>query len=110
MVTKASDTVVRAVNSQAFDWNPDTTSGLEWGYYGGAWTDNNNYGVASDGTVTLPDDATTTVALDPTDGRVDTVANLDTLNSVPIAEIDTASGEVTDVTDLRTPFVKKQVI
>lgn len=79
------------------------TSGLTWGYHGGAFTtySSNNIMVA-DGTVTLADDAVNYVQLQRSNGNLSLGASgFEKGARLPIAQITTAAGEITEIIDWR---------
>jgi hypothetical protein len=78
-----------------------TTTGLTWGYYGGAYDGN----TVSNGTVTLADDAVNVLVVERATGTVSATDGSDALDAdtdyAVIYEITTASGVVTAVIDRR---------
>ncbi len=94
-------------NSDALANDPDTTTGLFYGYKAGSlnlYDGGNTIAVGpvsiSAGTVELADDATNYVVID-SDGVSANTSGSST-SSFPIARVTTASGEITSIIDTRT--------
>jgi len=77
-------------------------SGLDYAYLAGAVRDDNAVSDTAAGTVTLADDDTSYVEVDPATGVVSDNVTGFTAGSIPLAEVVTASGAITAVTDRRT--------
>ena len=85
-----------------YQYDPDTTSGLDFGYKAGKVRNDNVVWETSAGTVTLADDATNYVEVNPADGTVSANTTGFTTAYIPLYEVVTASGAITTVTDKRT--------
>lgn len=90
----------RAIPSD-FAQDPDTTSGLTFGYKAGALRDDDSIISVSAGTVSLTDDATNYVEVDSS-GTVSANTSGFTIGQIPLHEIVTSSGSISSVTDKRT--------
>lgn len=91
--------------AETFDENPDTTTGLTWGYLAGVFRDDNTVTVITAGTISLTDDATNYVEIDPVDTTVKRNTTAFTAGRVPLREVVCSSGNQDTSTDKRAWFV-----
>ena len=87
--------------AEIFNEDPATTTGLTWGYKAGAVRYDNTITDVSAGTISLTDDATNYISIDPTDGTVSRNTTVFTAGEIPLREVVCASGVQTDSTDKR---------
>jgi hypothetical protein len=85
-----------------FGQNPQTTTGLTYGYFGGNISKgSNNIATVANGTIALTGSATNYVEVNPITGAVTANTSGFTLGLVAMAQIVTGAGSITTVTDKR---------
>ena len=85
-----------------YQYDPATTSGLDFGFKSGKVRNDNLVWETPAGTVTLADDATNYLEVNPADGTVNANATGFTSGQIPLYEVVTVSGAITTFTDKRT--------
>lgn len=82
--------------------NLSTTSGLDFGYFGGLTRDDHVVSTTPDDTITLADDETNYIELNAGDGAVSSNTSGFTAGRIPLFIVTTVSGSIDTVTDQRT--------
>lgn len=85
-----------------YQYDEATTSGLDFGYRAGQVRNDNVVWSTSAGTVTLADNATNYVEVNPADGAVSANSSGFTAGCIPLYEVVTAAGAITSALDRRT--------
>lgn len=94
---------------EGFSIDPTEISGLDVTVKGGAWFNpvSGLWEMISDTDITLPNNVTRYIELNPATGVVSAVASAFTVTSLPIAVVVTVGGEVTSVVDWRVALTPK---
>ena len=107
MVTKVKNIRQGMEFSSNFEHNPNTTTGLNFGYYQGSYTDADGELVQSAAsTIAVPSNVTSLLYIDlqPTVPvlKVEIVATITSKRFVPLYDITAGSSTIASVTDLRS--------
>lgn len=101
--------IAGSVLSDQFNEDSSTTTGLTWGFLAGELRVDATITSVSAGTVTLTDDSTNYVELDPSAGTMSANTTGFTDGQVPIRQVVASSGSQTSSTDKRAWIVGDQV-
>lgn len=103
----ATDFATVVLNAMGFANDPDTTTGLTYGFKKGRYLGTTNYpGLIEAGTVVLADNATNYISIYPLNGTITSDHGFGSYipDSIPLAQVTTAGGVITDIIDVRTAF------
>ena len=101
--------IAGSVLSDQLNEDSSTTTGLTWGFLGGELRVDSTITSVADGTVSLTDDSTNYVELDPSAGTMSANTTGFTDGQIPVREVVTSSGSQTSSTDRRSWIVGDQV-